>query len=224
MAKVLVVDDDEDLVQTICDKLRQENYAIETAYDGEQALNLLCCSQFDVVVLDWDLPYISGIDACKQFRASGGSTPILMLTGKTAIHEKEKGFDSGVDDYLVKPFEMRELAVRLRALLRRASGQLSSVLVHGNLQLDPEKHLVFKGGVEKTLLPREFSLLEFFMRNPNVVFSADTLLQRVWMSDDEASTDAIRTCIKRIRQKVDCDESLPTIETVHRIGYRFRTF
>jgi DNA-binding response OmpR family regulator len=146
-----------------------------------------------------------------------------MLTGKNAISEKEAGLDSGADDYLTKPFNMKELSARLRALLRRPAGVVENVLKVRDIEMDPARYLVTKAGTEIQLLPKEFSLLEFFMRHPNQVFSSDALIQRVWHSDSDATGDAIRTCLKRLRKKLgDNDEKEPIIQTVHGVGYRMR--
>lgn len=223
MAKVLVVEDDIDLAGMVVDWLKFEHYTVELVYNGTEGMERLQTSEYDAVILDWDLPGMPGIDICRRFRSEGGTTPLIMLTGKDAMAEKEMGLDSGADDYLTKPFNMKELAARLRALLRRPAGLLDNMLKVRDIELEPTKYLVKKGGVEIQLLPKEFSLLEFFMRHPNQVFSADALIQRVWLSDSEATGDAIRTCLKRLRKKLeDSDEANPIIQTVHGVGYRLR--
>jgi DNA-binding response OmpR family regulator len=223
MAKILIVEDDQDLATMVIDWLKFEHYSVEHVNNGTDGLDHLRASEYDAVILDWELPGLTGIEICRTFRAEGGVTPVIMLTGKDAVSEKETGLDSGADDYLTKPFNMKELAARLRAVLRRPAGLLDNMLKVRDIELEPTKYLVKKGGVEITLLPREFSLLEFFMRHPNQVFSSDALIQRVWMSDSDATGDAIRTCLKRLRKKLDdSDEANPIIQTVHGVGYRLR--
>ena len=224
MAKILLVEDDEDLASMIMEWLATERHLVEPAYDGNHGMDLLRLAQYDIVVLDWDLPGMQGIDILRQFRADGGNTPVIMLTGKGSISEKEVGLDSGADDYIAKPFSIKELAARIRALLRRPAPTTSNILQVRDIGLDAGKYRVTKGGLEVHLLPRDFALLEFFMRHPDEVFSADTLLARVWQSDSEASLEALRTAIKRIRKKLDTSESETesVIENIPRVGYRLR--
>jgi DNA-binding response OmpR family regulator len=225
VAKILLVEDDEDLASMIVEWLAGERYLVEAAHDGHHGMDLLRLSHYDVVVLDWDLPGMQGIDILRQFRAGGGNTPVIMLTGKGSISEKEMGLDSGADDYIAKPFSIKELAARIRALLRRPAPTTSNVLKVKDIGLDAVKYRVTKSGVEVHLLPRDFALLEFFMRHPDEVFSADTLLARVWQSDSEASLEALRTAIKRIRKKLDTSDSETdsVIENIPRVGYRLRS-
>jgi DNA-binding response OmpR family regulator len=224
MAKILIVEDDLDLGGMVVDWLRFEHYNVEIVHNGREGLERLQTSEYDAIILDWELPGMDGIEVCRRFRSEGGSSPIIMLTGKSAISEKEAGLDSGADDYLTKPFNMKELSARLRAVLRRPGGVVSNVLKVRDIEMDPSKYQVKKAGVEIQLLPKEFSLLEFFMRHPNQVFSSDALIQRVWHSDSEATGDAIRTCLKRLRKKLgDNDEKEPIIQTVHGVGYRLRS-
>lgn len=224
MAKILVVEDDEDFANTIVDGLSLERFTVEHSASGTDCIELLKLAEYDVIVLDWQLPGMTGIEVLKQFRAQGGKTPILMLTGKGEIQDKEKGLDTGADDYLTKPFDMRELVARIRALLRRTTVATSNTLTVRDIVLDPGKHRVTKGGKEVHLLPRDFALLEFFMRHPDEVFPADTLLARVWQYDSEASPEGLRAAIRRIRKAVDGGEDLSQsiIENISRVGYRLR--
>ncbi len=220
MAKVLLVEDDQDLVSRITKWLSLERYSVEAVGNGKEALELLRESTYDFIILDWHMPELSGVEMCRYFRANGGSTPILMLTGKTDIADKEAGLDAGADDYLTKPFHPRELCARLRALGRRPSQRLSDELKIGGLILDLNKYQLYRNGTEIDLLPLEFSLLEFFMRNPGRVFNADILLERVWPVNSEASPEAVRTCIKTLRRKIDIDSEPSLIKTVHGVGYK----
>lgn len=223
MAKILIVEDDRDLGAMVVDWLTFEHHNVEIVHNGQEGLERLQISEYDAVILDWELPGLHGIDVVRQYRGGGGITPIIMLTGKGTIGDKEAGLDSGADDYLTKPFNMKELSARLRAVLRRPAGVASNILKVRDIEMDPGKYLVKKAGVEITLLPKEFSLLEFFMRHPNQVFSSEALIQRVWNSDSEATGDAIRTCLKRLRKKLgDDNDKEPIIQTVHGVGYRLR--
>ncbi|HEY9712601.1 MAG TPA: response regulator transcription factor, partial [Chroococcales cyanobacterium] len=176
--------------------------------------------EYDLVVLDWQLPGLEGVDILKEFRSGGGITPVIMLTGKNSISDKETGFDSGADDYLTKPFHMKELSARVRALLRRPSTFVGNVLKAGQLELDPGNFKATKNGAEIKLQPKEFSLLEFFMRHPNQVFNTDTLLNRVWASESDATSDALTTTIKRLRKKIDAEGERSFLTTVHGVGYK----
>ena len=147
-----------------------------------------------------------------------------MLTGKSDIDDKELGLDSGADDYLTKPYALMELSARIRVQLRRSSKQVQNNLVSGDITVVPDQMRVTRAGKEIELLPKEFSLLEFFMRNPDRVFSAEAIMQRVWQSESDATTDAFRSCLKRLRQKIATEnEAKPVIETIHGAGYRFNS-
>jgi DNA-binding response OmpR family regulator len=220
MAKLLVVEDDAELCGMIEDWLTHEHYQVEATGNGRDALEKLTFYEFDLILLDWELPETSGLEICTVFRQRGGTTPILMLTGKKTIDDKELGLNSGADDYLTKPFHMKELSARVRAILRRSSNQLSNVLKAGDLSLDPISFRVMRGADEIQLQKREFALLEFFMRNQSRVFSPDALLERVWASESDATAEAIRTCLKRLRQKIDEPGKDSVIKTVHGVGYK----
>jgi len=178
---------------------------------------------YDAIILDWELPGKSGFEIIKIFREKKGVTPIIMLTAKGTVAEKEMGLDAGADDYLAKPFSLAELSARLRALLRRAPAMHSSLLCVGDISLDPVKHRVMRGTKEIHLNPRDFALLEFLMRHPDEIFSSSALLQRVWQSESDISSDSLRTSIKRLRQQIDDGNDQSMIENVPKVGYRLRT-
>lgn len=224
MTKLLLVEDDRDMATMISEWLTSQNFLIDVSHDGATANAYLKDDVYDCIILDWQLPDTTGVEILNRYRAGGGMTPIIMLTAKGSINDKETGFESGADDYLTKPFSLKELSARIRALLRRPAEIVSQVYKISDLVLDPVKHRVTKGGVEVRLLPRDFALLEFLMKHKDEVFSTDALLQRVWHSDSEATSDALRTAIKRIRKKIDTgdDEGASAIENIPRIGYRMR--
>lgn len=221
MAKILAVEDDKEILDAIKKLLENEHHQVETASDGSDGLFMMKSYVYDAIVLDWQLPKMDGVDIIREYRSDGGKTPILMLTGKTAIDDKEQGLDAGADDYLTKPFSSRELSARIRALLRRPALAASNILVASGIELDPKAMEVKKNGESIELLPREFQVLEFFMRNPNRVFEQTAILNRVWPSDSEATSEALRSTIKRLRRKVDPEGEL--IRTVHGVGYVFRS-
>jgi DNA-binding response OmpR family regulator len=219
MAKILVVEDDADTAQMVKSWLTDEMHLVEIAADGVVARELLSLQKYDLIVLDWDLPRLSGLEVCRQFRNEGGHTPVLMLTGKGELSEKEKGLDSGADDYLTKPFQMRELSARLRALLRRPLQCQSTVLRTGNIQLDPTTCRVTKDGQEIELAPKEYDLLAFLMRYPGEIFSPDALLTRVWSTDSEATPLTVRVRITKLRSKLDSPGMPSLIRNVYNRGY-----
>ncbi|PZM78061.1 MAG: DNA-binding response regulator [Candidatus Melainabacteria bacterium] len=219
MAKVLIVEDDKQLSALIVDWLTGEKYATEAVYKGTDGLERLKFYKYDVVILDWDLPGLSGVEVCRQFRDDGGTTPILMLTGKKEITDKAEGLDSGADDYLTKPFDVIELSARLRALLRRTNNVTKTVLSAGNLSLDPSSHTVTLCGNEIDLQPKEYSLLEFLLRHPNQPFNAEAIMDRVWTASSDAAPDTVRLHVMRLRNKIDEPGKESIIRTIHRVGY-----
>lgn len=221
MAKILLVEDDAALAKSITECLESEGHRVQTAHDGADGLQYLQCSGFDVAILDWQLPSLSGPEICEKYRNGGGKMPILMLTQKSNVTDREKGLDSGADDYLSKPFEVRELRARIRALLRRSTGLFSAARESSGLILDYAGCAVTIGAKRVRLLHREFDLLEFLMRHPQTFFPAEKLLDHVWQADTEASVEAVRTCISRLRTKLDQPGTRNSvIETVKGWGYK----
>jgi len=223
MAKILVVEDETDLAIPVRDWLTREQHLVELVDNGTAALEQLRVYKFDLIVLDLMIPGVNGMEVCRKFRNDGGATPILMLTAKSGVDDKEAGLDAGADDYLTKPFHLKELSARVRALLRRHSQPTSRELKVGELVLDVVSRRVTLKGEEIHFVPREFSLLEFLMRHPNQVFSAEALLDRVWASDTLASPDTIRTYIKILRKKLGGEGKESFIRTVHGVGYKIES-
>lgn len=221
MAKVLIVEDDRELCKFLQDSLTQDRYQVELAFDGDSGRACLRNYVYDVIVLDLALPGMDGLDILRQFRSRGGKTPVLILTGKTAVPEKEEGLDAGADDYLTKPFHFREFAARLRALLRRPGEVVESTLKSGNLTLNPSTHLVTVDNRPISVSPKEFQLLELFMRYPNKVFANEDLLNRVWTSDADVGPETVRSHIKRLRRKLEIDEASMQVVNVYGVGYKF---
>ncbi len=221
MAKILIVEDDVQLCKLIRDWLSLEHHNVELEHDGQEALNRLKVYEYDLVVLDWEMPGVSGIDILKDFRSRGKKTPVLMLTGRGSIDDKETGLDTGADDYLTKPFHGKELTARIRALLRRPERMVDNVLKAGNIELDRSTFRVTLSGGELKLVPKEFALLEFLMRHPKRVFAPEALLNKVWSNDSDATLDALQTCIKRLRKKIDAEGKPSMIRNVHGVGYSF---
>lgn len=221
MAKILLVEDDPDLGSQMRQWLESERHVVERVHTGFDAEAFLQTYQYDVVILDWELPGKSGIDLCRGLRTAGDKTPVMFVTGKSDLRHKECGFNAGADDYLTKPFALAEVGFRIKALLRRSSGfQDSHCLSVRNIRLEPDKFRVTVDGRVVKLLPKEFALLEFFMRHPGDVFSAEALLNRIWPADSRTSAESVSVCLRRLRHKIETDPARPLIVTVHAVGYR----
>ena len=222
MPKILLVEDpaSAELTKTW---LSAQRYDVELARDGAEALEFLRMVEFDVILLDFNLPQISGYSVLKELRATGNNTPVIMVTAKSAITDKETMLDGGADDYLTKPYDLTELSARIRVQLRKSANSVSNQLSIGTIVLFPEQLKVTKDGLPVELLPKEFSLLEFFMRNPDKVFSAETIMQRVWSLDSNSGTNAFRTTLTRLRRKLNLKDDDSLIETVHGAGYRLNS-
>jgi DNA-binding response OmpR family regulator len=219
MAKILFAEDDTQLAALVEDWLKSEHHVVDHVETGTDAVDLLMASQFDLLILDWNIPGVSGVQVCNEYRNQGGTSPVLMLTGRDKIEDKEQGLDAGADDYLTKPFHLRELSARIRALLRRPPDMVNNVIEQGRLVLDTSACRLLKDGQPIELFPKELALLEFLMRHPNKVFSIEALQERVWSSDSEASPETIRVHIARLRSKIQAEGEKPMLRTVHRQGY-----
>jgi DNA-binding response OmpR family regulator len=221
MAKVLVVEDDSHITGAIRDLLSFENHQIDIEADGLDGYERLQACIYDLIILDWDLPGISGLELCQKFRFAGGVAPILMLTGKSSAEDKEAALDSGADDYVCKPFNAKELRARVRALLRRPPTLVEDVVRCEGIVLDPRAYSASVDDVQVKITAKEFMLLHFFIRHPNQVFSIEALTNRLWPNADECSEEAVRMAIKRLRQKLGQKGAL--IQTLYGSGYVFST-
>lgn len=222
MSKILVAEDDKGLSFTLCEWLQAQSFAkhIDAVENGEDAWHHLKFGHYDLVMLDWEMPGLPGIEIVRRYRQAGGISPVLMLTGKSTIEDKEAGLDAGADDYLTKPFQMRELMARVRALLRRPAQFAGDLLKAGSICIDTKARIATRDGIDIKLQPNELAVLEYLMRHPNEVFSPEMLLARVWSSETEASLDAVYTCLNRIRKKIDASDKDALIRTVRGVGYR----
>ena len=218
MAKVLLIEDDAELAESLASWLKMESHMVEIAGTGEDALQLLENFKYDVIVLDWGLPKMTGVEVLRKYRSDGGLTPIIFLSGRNDLSSKEIGLDTGADDYLTKPFDMRELGARIRSLLRRPFGLMPSKITIGKIVLEPETRKVFFGETPVRLTNKEYSVLEFLVYHPNQVFGARALMQAVWPSDSESSEDTVRACVKNLRRKITFDNEC-IIKTVLGSGY-----
>jgi DNA-binding response OmpR family regulator len=220
MAKVLLVEDDIAAANHLKDWLEADHYSVETANDGLSAIELMRTYEYDCIILDWHLPGIEGIEVLRRLRAMGKTVPVLMLTAMNDITSKEDGFNFGADDYVTKPFDARELNARLRSLLRRAAGSPTHALRVGNLTLEPATRVVTLDSKPVQLQPKEFALLELFMRNPNKVFSGEMIVNRVWSADSDATGNTVRSYMHTLRKKIADASGKSPIQNVHGVGYK----
>jgi DNA-binding response OmpR family regulator len=224
MKKVLVVDDEPTLVATLKYNLEREGYQVVTAVDGESGLSAARANRPDLILLDLLLPALDGLEVCRILRREM-TTPILMLTAKTDEIDKVVGLELGADDYVTKPFSMRELLARVRALLRRAETAPSAeaeVLLAGGLQVDLRRREASRGGQALALKPKEFDLLAFFLRNRGRAFTRDQLLNQIWGYDFVGDTRTVDVHIRWLRQKIEDVPGKPSqLITVRGVGYRF---
>jgi DNA-binding response OmpR family regulator len=222
MAKILLVEDDKDLAATVAKYLTMERHVVEVVNDGQDGLDRVLAGSYDVIVLDVNLPNVNGVEICRQYRNQRGKTPVIMLTGQTAVADKELGLDTGADDYITKPFSTRELSARVRAVLRRPGDLRENRVDVGNLSLDVSAHSITKDGAPVRLNPVDFALLEFLIRHTGEFFSAEALIAQVWHTDASSGPDAVRSAVRRIRQQIDNEGEESLIETVNKVGYRIR--
>lgn len=220
MAKILVVEDDPSVSGTINDWLTSQLHTVELVDKGCEAIELLEAYPYDLIVLDLHLPDMDGLDVLRSYRNNGGESPVLILTGRNSVSDRERGLDAGADDYLVKPFHVRELSARVRALMRRPPALTQTKLVVGKFVLEPDDCAVVRDGKSIKLQPKEFALLELFMRNPGRIFSSEALLSRIWQSDTETSSDTIRVHITKLRSKIDIEGRTSAITTIKGVGYK----
>lgn len=217
MARILLVEDDPALLRGLVASLKSAGYVIDSAQDGESALEMARDEPYALITLDLGLPDISGLEVLDRLRRSGNKTPILILTARDAVDDRVKGLDLGADDYLLKPFEPSELEARMRALLRRAQGEASSVITVGNLTFDPAKGIASVGDRELELRRREWVVLERLIAKVGKVIPKERLTSEVFGFDDPVAPNAIEVYVARLRRKLEPDG--PTIRTMRGLGY-----
>lgn len=220
MAKILLVEDEKDISDAVKDWLAEDYHLVESVDSGQVALEKMQAHNYDLIILDITLPGLNGMEVCSRYRSGGGSAPILMLTAKKSLLAKEAGLDAGSDDYMTKPFQLRELSARVRALLRRPATQPITKFAIGTLELDRNACKVTNGGIDIHLLPKEFCLLELFMRNPGKVISVNELLDQIWGSETNVVPETVRSTLRSLRQKIDMPGEQSMIRTIHGVGYR----
>jgi DNA-binding response OmpR family regulator len=219
--KILVVDDEPDLLEQLRETLTSQKYDVDTADDGESALDKLFDNLYDLIILDIMLPFVDGLAILREIRKANIGTPVLMLTAKGDVEDKIKGLDYGADDYLAKPFAIAELMARIRSLLRRASDHRDPLLTVSDIALNTKTRQVIKSGKSLELTPKEFSILEFLLYNQNRVVSRFTLAEHVWGDEFDPFTmsNFIDVHVKNLRRKIDDSDKKKIIRTIRGIGF-----
>ncbi len=218
--RILIVEDNRRLNSSLKMSLVEDGYAVDSAYDGEEGQDLAEMTPYDAIILDLMLPKKNGIEVCRDLRKRRINTPILMLTARDTVDDRVLGLDSGADDYLIKPFALNELRARLRALLRRESGDKSGMLVVDDLTLDPAGHQVSRAGRPIELTAKEFALLEYFMRNAGRLITREMAEDHIWNYDFDGTSNVVDVYVRRLRRKIDDPAEVKLFETVRGAGYR----
>lgn len=221
--RILVVEDEKQLASVIRRGLQEQGYAVDVAHDGDEGQYYAESTPYDLILLDIMLPKKDGLQVCKELRAKKMTVPILMLTAKDKVENRVQGLDCGADDYVVKPFAFPELLARIRALLRRDANIKTPQIRVGDLLLDPVTRQVKKGNREITLTSKEYTLLDFFMRHPNMLLTRTTLEQHAWDYEFDSESNLIDVYIRRLRSKIDSQGRPSLIETARGAGYRLRS-
>ena len=226
--RILLVDDEIELTEPLSRALTREGYRVEVASDGAAGNDRASQGGYDLLILDWMLPLLSGLEICQQLRDRGDMTPVLFLTAKDTLDNRVEGLDAGADDYLVKPFELRELLARTRALLRRReagaasnrSERAAKVRVE-DLELDCSNQLAYRGERTIELSEKESQLLEYFMKHPNQLLTRQEIQRHLWGANDQPTSNVLAAQIRLLRRKIEAEGEVPLIHTVYGKGYRF---
>jgi two-component system response regulator MprA len=219
--RILIIEDDDLILKMLRRSLVYEGYQVDTAGDGEGGLNLLRDNKPALVILDWMLPGMDGLEVCRRMREMGNQ-PVLMLTAKDTLEDRVQGLDAGADDYLVKPFELDELLARIRALLRRTQVERAPILTFGDLALDTSTRQATRKNRVIMLTAKEYDLLEMFMRHPRQVLTREIIFDRVWGYDFGGESNVLDVYIRYLRQKLESEGEIRLIHTVRSVGYVMR--
>lgn len=217
--KILLAEDEVDLNNVVTRYLKKNGYSVDSVLDGEEALDYLEYSEYDLVILDIMMPKVDGFEVIKKLRDKGNHTSVLMLTARNSADDKVKGLDLGADDYIVKPFDFNELLARIRAVVRRKYGNSSNKLVIGDLILDTSEKSVTRAGKQIELTGKEYEVLEYLMQSKNRILSRDQIKEHVWDFDYEGDSNIIDVLIKNIRKKIDIEDGKQIIYTKRGLGY-----
>ena len=217
--RILVVEDEVNLNDIIVKKLKLEHYGVDSCFDGKEALDYIFSAEYDVILLDIMLPKLDGFDVLKKIRNKNIKTPVLLLTARDGIEDRVQGLDFGADDYLVKPFAFDELLARIRVLLRRNTDNASNIFTLSNLTVNCNSHEVFRDNTSIKLSTREFTILEYMIRNKEKVLSREKIEQHIWDYNYEGGTNVVDVYIRYLRKKIDDNFSPKLIHTIRGIGY-----
>lgn len=217
--KILLIEDEKKISNFIKKGLEEENYIVDTAFNGKEGFEIAVSAHYDLIIMDLMLPYINGFDLCKKLRESGVNTPILMLTVRDSVEDKVKGLDSGADDYLTKPFAFEELLARIRALLRKRNIVEKTILKIDDLEMDLISHKVKRAGKEINLTSKEYALLEYLLRNKGKIVTRTMIYQNVWDIGFDTETNVIDVFVNYLRKKIDANGSKKLIHTIRGKGY-----
>lgn len=226
--RILVVEDEEALAEAVVELLRSESYAVDLAADGETASELMDINSYDCVLLDWTIPGRSGLELLKEWRAARDETPVLMLTGRSAIEDRVSGLDCGADDYLTKPFSLVELLARVRSLLRRRERSLQTSLRAADVEMDRATRQVTMAGEPVTLSPKEFALLEYLLGRVDEVVTRTDLIEHVWDDSFDSFSNLVDVTVYKLRKKIDGSggkrgaQKGKLLHTVKGVGYVLR--
>lgn len=220
--RILVVEDERDMNRLIVKMLAKAGYSVDGCFDGEAALDHLLGAEYDAILLDVMMPKLDGYSLLQHLRAQGMNTPVLFLTARDAVADRVKGLDLGADDYLVKPFDFDELLARIRAMTRKRSGSRSNQFSLGDLIVDVERRTAVRGGVEILLLPKEFTILEYMIRNHGIVLSREKLENQIWNYEFTGSSNNIDGYMSRLRKKIDADSPQKLLHTIRGVGWVLR--
>ncbi|MBQ6555283.1 MAG: response regulator transcription factor [Firmicutes bacterium] len=217
--RILIVEDEPNLNNVIAKRLKKEGYSVDSAYDGETALEYINTVEYNAIVMDLMIPHKNGLEVIREMRSKGNKTPVLVLTARDSINDRVAGLDAGADDYLVKPFAFDEFLARVRALFRRNTGFTSNVMTAGDLEVDLNRHVVTRAGKQIQLSTKEFTILEYLMRNKNVVLSREQIEQNAWDLSFDGGSNIVDVYIRYLRKKIDSGFDKKLIHTVYGAGY-----
>lgn len=220
--RVLLAEDEQDLNNIIVKKLSSEGYTVDACFNGKEALDFIEVAEYDVIILDIMMPKMNGLEVIQEMRRKGNATPVIFLTARDSIEDRVKGLDRGANDYLIKPFSFEELMARMRVMTRNVAGVQTSIYTIADLSVDVSAHIVKRGDETITLSAKEFSLLEYLIRNKGKVLSREKIENNLWNFDYEGGTNAVDVYIRYLRKKIDENYDNKLIHTVRGCGYVLR--
>ncbi|MEA5083905.1 MAG: response regulator transcription factor [Lachnospiraceae bacterium] len=220
--RILIAEDEEDLNEILVKRLKNENYGVDSCFNGEDAWDFIRLTDYDAVVLDIMMPKLNGIEVLKRIRSKNIKTPVLLLTAKDSIEDRVNGLNCGADDYLIKPFAFDELLARIKVMIRRKTESVSNIFTLADLTVNCDTHLVQRGDVTISLSSKEFAILEYMIRNQGIVLSKEKIEQHIWNYDYDGCSNVIKVYIRYLRKKIDDNFDVKLIQTIRNLGYVLR--